>query len=311
MERRRATWDGYAILMLLSSTIALSILTPYAIILVVLSTLILIHQILLRIIFRGPEKRSKPFSSKEWEILHANNDGFDIFGFINYQPNISDLVVFIHGWHSSSEKYTERMQLFRDKGLHTLAIDMRGHGMAPDTPEWTAGKVIQDIKIILAEIDKDKVEKIHFYGHSLGAFVCIGMHHERHQGWWKENYGTLMLESPMVAYSPILEQQSAKISFLIPLLKRLAIMGFKKIHPEVGKLEWKDIDIPEWGLPKVPILLLQAKEDSRLGRYHYNLLMAQELDIHAHLIESLTHSRNRINPQRDQIIVKWIDEEIL
>ena len=55
------------------------------------------------------------------------------------------MAVFIHGWQSSSEKYTERMSLFRDRGLHTLAIDSRGHGMAPDTPEWTAGKVILDV----------------------------------------------------------------------------------------------------------------------------------------------------------------------
>ena len=34
---------------------------------------------------------------------------------------------------SLQEKYTERMSLFRDRGLHTLAIDSRGHGMAPDT----------------------------------------------------------------------------------------------------------------------------------------------------------------------------------
>ena len=51
------------------------------------------------------------------------------------------MVVLIHGWQSSSEKFTERMYLFRAiRGLHTLSIDMRGHGMAPDTLEWTAGK---------------------------------------------------------------------------------------------------------------------------------------------------------------------------
>ncbi len=311
MERRRATLDGYAIFVLLSFTVILSLLTPYAIILVVFSVLVMIHQILLRIIFRGPEKRSKPFFDKGWEIVHADNNGFDIYGFINYQSQKSDLVVFVHGWRSSSEKYTERMQLFRDRGLHTLAIDMRGHGMAPDTPEWTAGKVIQDIKLMLNEIDKERVEKIHFYGHSLGAFVCIGMHHERHNGWWKENYGTLMLESPMVAYSPILEQNSAKISFMLPLLKKWALKGFNKIHPEIGYLEWKDIDIPHWGSPKVPILLMQAKEDNRLGRFHYDLLMEQQFNIQAHLIETLTHSRNRVNLERDELIVKWIEEKIL
>ena len=99
----------------------------------------------------------------------------------------------------------KRMRLFKDRGLHGI-IDMRGHGMAPDTLGMDCGKVILDVKCILESIDTSKVDKIHFYGHSLGGFICIGMHHDRHQGWWKENYGTLMLESPMVAYSPILEQ---------------------------------------------------------------------------------------------------------
>ena len=308
MDRRRATWDGYAILLLFTSSIILSTLTPYAILILVIVILIVIHQLLLRIIFRGPEKRSLPFSDENWDIIKAVNGNVDVYGFVNYQDEKSDMVVLIHGWQSSSEKFTERMHLFRNKGLHTLSIDMRGHGMAPSTKEWTAGKVIQDVKVMLDKIERDKIRKIHFYGHSLGGFICIGMHNDRHNGWWKEDYGTLMLESPMAAYSPILEQMSGRISFMLPLLKKWAVKGFKKIHPEVDHLEWKDIDFPEWGCPQVPILLMQAMKDNRLGRYHYDLLMSKELDIQAHLIESLTHSKNRVNQERDTIIQSWIDK---
>ena len=261
-------------------------------------------------IYSGPENRSLPFSDPNWEIIKATNGKSDVYGFVNYQEKRSDMVVLIHGWQSSSEKFTERMYLFHNKGLHTLAVDMRGHGMAPDTPEWTAGKVIQDVKIILDKIDRSKIRKIHFYGHSLGGFICIGMHNERHNGWWKEEYGTLMLESPMAAYSPILEQMSGKISFMLPLLKRWAVKGFKKIHPEFDNLEWKDIDFPYWGYPKVPILLLQAKNDNRLGLYHYDLLLSKDLDVQAHLIESLTHSKNRVNKERDELIEAWIEERM-
>ena len=311
MDRRKATWDGYAILILLVSVISLSILTPYAIIFLFVVLLLIIHQVLLRIIFSGPEKRSLPFSDTNWEIIRTRNGESDVYGFVNYQDDETDLVVLIHGWQSSSEKFTERMYLFRNMGLHTLAVDMRGHGMAPDTPEWTAGKVIQDVKLILDQVDRSKIKKVHFYGHSLGGFISIGMHHQRHQGWWKENYGTLMLESPMAAYSPILEQMSGKISFLMPLLKIWAVKGFRKIHPEIGSLEWKDIDFPHWGYPKVPVLLLQAKNDNRLGRYHYDLLLSADLDVEPHLIESLTHSKNRVNSERDELIVSWIEKRIL
>ena len=311
MNRRVATWDGRKTLSVLIATFAISFLIPYGFIAILFTSLLLVHQLLLRLIFTGPEKRSLPFDDPRWDVIKVDNNGVDVYGFINYQDEKSDMAVFIHGWQSSSEKYTERMLLFRDRGLHTLAIDSRGHGMAPDTPEWTAGKVILDIKCILESVEVSRVNKIHFYGHSLGGFIAIGMHHSRHSGWWKENYGTLILESPMAAYSPILEQMSGRISFMLPLLKRWALKGFNKIHPEAGGLEWKDIDVPHWGLPKVPILLLQAETDNRLGRYHYDLLMSQELDITGHLIKSLPHSKNRVNDDRDKIIVEWIENRIL
>ena len=69
MDRRKATWDGYAILILLVSVIFLSILTPYALVFLFVVLLLIVHQVLLRIIFSGPEKRSLPFSDTNWEIL--------------------------------------------------------------------------------------------------------------------------------------------------------------------------------------------------------------------------------------------------
>jgi len=311
MARRKATWDAKFILLALSLTVIISLLTPYEIIVISIFLLILLHQLLLRMIFRGPVKRSLPFTDPDWDVITVDNNGVDAYGFVRFQEQKSDLIVFIHGWQSSSEKFIERIKIFHNEGLHTLAIDMRGHGLSPNTTEWTAGKVIQDVKSILQEIDTSKIEKIHFYGHSLGAFVCIGMHNSRHTGWWKDNYGTLMLESPMVAYSPIMEDMASKFTFMMPLLKWLAVRGFNKIHPEVGGIEWKDIDIPLWGVPKVPTLLLQAANDNRLGRFHYNLLLEQDIEIYPHLIESLTHSKNRVNEERDVLIKNWIETKIL
>ena len=311
MESRIATWNGRQILLVLTLPIPITIFLPYGFISIIVSLLILIKQIMLRIIFTGPMKRSPPFSDPGWDILTTSNDGSDVYGFINFHDKKSDLVVFVHGWQSSSEKYTERMNLFKSRGFHTLAIDMRGHGMAPDTLEWTAGKVINDIKALLSIVDQSKINKVHFYGHSLGGFVCIGMHHDRHQGWWKENYGRLILESPMTAYSKIFEQMFGKLSMFSPILQKWALRGFNKIHPELEKaLNWEDIDMPNWGLPKVPILLLQSKNDTKLGRYHYDLIVAQNLDAQSHLIETLPHSRNRVNKERDDLIIQYIESEM-
>lgn len=310
MPRRQATWGGNAILSLLILA-SVSFFTPYGTFVAITSSLIIVHQLLLRIMFAGPKKRSLPFSDPGWSIVTADNEGVDVYGFINLQNVKTDLIIFIHGWQSSSEKFVDRMNIFRSKGLHTLAIDMRGHGMAPDTHEWTAGKVILDVKAILEKIDRSKVNKIHFFGHSLGAFICLGLQNQRHSGWWKDDCSTIILESPMVAYSPILEEMASRISFMMPLLKRWAVKGFNRIHPEVGGLEWSDIDIPKWGLPSVPTLLLQASNDTRLGRFHYDLLMKQDIELYPHLLDTLTHSKNKINIERDELIKKWIDEMIL
>ena len=311
MERRKATWRDITISIAAIFCLLAALFIPYGYLLAVIFIPLLIHQFLLRLIFTSPSKRSLVFSNPDWEILKVENLDSYAYGFLNMMDEKSDLIVFIHGWQSSTEKFSERIEMFHLKGLHTLSVDMRGHGISPDTPEWTAGKIISDVKALLDNIDKSLIDKVHFYGHSLGGFVCIGMHNDRHEGWWKENYGTLMLESPMVAYSPILEQMSGKISFMLPLLKRWALKGFNKIHPEVGGLEWKDIDIPYWGIPNVPTLLIQASKDNRLGRYHYDLLNMQDIEIYSHLIESLGHSNNRTNTERDELILKWIDDMIL
>ena len=311
MERRKATWSNFTISINAILTLLLPFILPYGYFLSFIILLLIIHQILLRLIFQSPSKRSLILSQQGWDILKVENLDSNAYAFVNISEQKSDLVVFVHGWQSSSEKFFERIQIFHNEGLHTMAIDMRGHGISPDTPEWTAGKVISDVKSLLNEIDNSLIDKVHFYGHSLGGFVCLGMHHARHEGWWKDKYGTLMLESPMAAYSPILEEMSGRLSFMLPLLKKWALQGFNKIHPEVGGIEWKDIDVPHWGLPKVPTLLLQATNDKRLGRFHYDLLRSQEIDLQSHLIDSLGHSNNRVNSERDRLIKKWIDDMII
>ena len=92
--------------------IPITIFLPYGFISIIVSLLILIKQIMLRIIFTGPMKRVR-LSDPGWDIIATSNDGSDVYGFINFQEAKSDLVVFVHGWQSSSEKYAERMNLFK------------------------------------------------------------------------------------------------------------------------------------------------------------------------------------------------------
>ena len=314
MDVRVATIDGrkmLALFLILFACFALTITVNYYFTIgVFFLLLIILKQLIMRSLLRGPKNRSPQLNHPDYQFIKCNNDGIDVCGYVNYQPQEADLVVVIHGWMSSSSKFVERMRLFRERGFHTLAHDMRGHGIAPHTDEWTAGKVISDLKFLLENIEKNLVRKVHFYGHSLGGYICLGLYNKRHSGWWKQNTGTLILESPMTAYSPIMRQMSGILSFLAPLLRKWALASFRKIHPQYSDVIWADVDIPRWGLPDSEILLLQSANDSKLGRYHFDLLMRQNINVEAHLLTSLTHSKNQVNIERDQLIIKWIEEKM-
>ena len=57
MNRRVATWDGRKTLAILSATLVVSLLLPYGFFAIFLTSLLLFHQLLLRLIFTGPEKK--------------------------------------------------------------------------------------------------------------------------------------------------------------------------------------------------------------------------------------------------------------
>ncbi|MGB2452857.1 MAG: hypothetical protein ACPIB8_07950, partial [Candidatus Poseidoniaceae archaeon] len=71
MNRRVATWDGRKTLSVIVTTLVISFLLPYGFFVIILAILLLIHQLLLRLIFTGPEKRSPPFDDPRWEVLQG------------------------------------------------------------------------------------------------------------------------------------------------------------------------------------------------------------------------------------------------
>ena len=310
--QRKATLSSTMLVVLLGITISSFLFSRWTIVIGIYCSYILFKHSSLRIMFRGPRNRKQPLNHDNWELITADNDGYEVMGHINLQEKKSPLVIFIHGWESSSGRFLERMEIFRAKNCHTLALELRGHGLAHDTMEWTANKVISDIKVLLDTLDQSVISSVHFYGHSLGGFVTLGLQNKRNQGWWKEKIGTIILESPMTAYSPVIEQRSGLLYPLLPLLKRWLMQAFIRIHPEFRGSQWSAVDVPEWGIPSCPVLILQAENDSQLGRTHYDALMncIGEIDYETHLITSLTHSKNEVNSVRDELISNWIDKRV-
>ena len=179
MDSRKATVSGQNIVLLLLaflvSLIGSFLINGLFALLSFFIALLVFYHLILREMFAGPKTRSPALEDKDYTIVKTNNDGIDIYGYVRYQEKKADIVVFLHGWMSSSERFLERMKLFHDHGFHTLAHDMRGHGIAPETYEWTAGKVVNDLILLLEKIDKKRVNKVHFLWAQF-RWLCVNRH---------------------------------------------------------------------------------------------------------------------------------------
>ena len=310
--RRQATFSGIVVFIFLITALLCLIYSKWTAIFGVLITLFILQQLLTMALFRGPSKGRKPLEHPDWKIIQTKRDGFEIFGQINMVEGKNPLIIFLHGWESSSIRFLERMQIFQSKNCHTLILESRSHGLAPSTKEWTARKITQDLDSLLGEIDQDQVSAVHIYGHSMGGFIALGLQHERCQGWWKDKLSTVMLESPMTAYSFVLNKLMGPLAIFMPLMKSLSVAAIKKIHPELVNPTFSDFDTPKWGLPNKPTLVLQAADDHLLGREHYDLLM-EHLDVEneSHIIQTLHHSQNQVDAERDELIMQWIEKRIV
>ncbi len=304
--RRMATYSNGQLLSISFLILGLGYFSPYFF----GGLIFVIYHYVLKKIYAGPTNGRPALNHPDWSIIKADNDGIEVFGQFNNLDKKAPLVVFLHGWSSATSQFLERMEIFKARGCHTLALELRHHGMAPKTDEWTAIKIIGDLKTLLNSLDSANFSTIHFYGHSLGGFLAAGMTNSNNSGWWTNKMGTLMLESPMAAFTPIMEEKAGRLTFLNPIFKWMATRALKKIHPEITNFNWEDVDVPNWAKPACPTLLLQAANDERLGMDHYNLIIKEFTDLSSHLIQSLSHSTNSSNKERDELIIEWIGNHI-
>ena len=80
-------------------------------------------------------------------------------------------VVMLHGLGGFKEIWTPQVKYLSEHGLRSLAVDLRGHGSAPDIePGWRLRDVAADVLEILQ--DRDVVEPI-IVGHSFGGRVMF------------------------------------------------------------------------------------------------------------------------------------------
>lgn len=121
----------------------------------------------------------------------------------SYQsPQASGVIVMVHGFTESAEKYQELVWYFVQGGFQVYLLDMRGHGRSARDTGGDLSLVhidryetyLEDVEA-LAELAKaeNPALPLYLYGHSMGGGVSAALLERR-----PELFGKAVLSSPMI-----------------------------------------------------------------------------------------------------------------
>lgn len=292
----------------------------FVIIIVVISINLFIEYLIIQI-FREIHFEKPSIEIEPWIELIADCQGVEARAMLNRRDQSAPLLLMIHGWKSSAESVRERAEWFCDQGWHALIVEMPGHGKAMPVEKWTAIRVVEHTVELMNALDSlllpEDITEITYYGHSMGGFVGLNLSKRIDDYPWGNKIKGWILESPMTKYSLVYEDSIKRNR--IPKILHLSIQKrlfaqLSAIHPQEDTIHsLMQLDVPIWGLPQQPTLILQAEEDSILGRSHYDLLVSSMVDagreeiLTTHLIEDLPHSGARVNSKRTHHIAQWLE----
>lgn len=82
-------------------------------------------------------------------------------------------LIFIHGAGGNLTAWKKEREFFKEKGVSTLALDLRGHGLSgrPNkVKDYTLKNFAKDIKAV---IDAEKIKKFILVGHCFGGMITL------------------------------------------------------------------------------------------------------------------------------------------
>ena len=294
--------------------------------LIILFNIILFYNVIIELyvalIFMPPGRRKSSIDNPNWTHNRLKHDGPEIYFLSKIKNEKAPLMVMVHGWRSSSKSLEQRANLYLELGYHVIIMELPGHGNAESVSKWNAGISTQNLLFLMdnleSYIDAKLISKIYFHGHSIGGFILIKFSKEFTNSKSNELIEGYILESPMTCYSEIYNEFCDKM--LVPRLfrsllwKRLSF-HFNSLNLNFDKIkDLQDVDVPQWGVPDVNTLVVQAENDKTLGMGHYNRLVESfKQSNKSHLltnivIKGLTHSGARENEDRDLVISNWLED---
>ncbi len=315
-------------LILLLTTCAILIISNYsllgnvifALLIIALIINLFIEYIIIQI-FTTADFQKPSIGIEPWVELVVNCRGIEARAMLNRRDESAPMLLMIHGWKSSAESVRERAEWFCEQGWHALIVEMPGHGKAMPVEKWTAIRVVEHTVELMGALDSllpsKNITKIVYYGHSMGGFVGLNLSKRIDEYPWGSKVKGWILESPMTKYSIVYDESLTRNRIprlLHSSIQRRLLVQFSALHPQEKPIHSLiELDVPIWGLPQQPTLILQAEEDSVLGRSHYDLLVSSMIEagrgeiLTTHLIGDLPHSGARTNSTRTHHIGQWLE----
>jgi pimeloyl-ACP methyl ester carboxylesterase len=274
--------------------------------------------------FRAPSLRKPAIDDPLWTSNRIYVGQHHLQSYVLNGKEGSPVVWICHGWTSGSERMLGRTEIFRKLGWHVVMFDLPSHGASSRLSKWTAEHsttmLIQSANQLARQRPELFFGPVFFYGHSMGAFIGLRLSKRRDECVFGHQFSGWMFESPMTGYSEIFSETCDILH--IPLVLRPVVLANTLRHvnaligPERRITDLSDADVPRWGLPHEPTLLLQAHPDERLGLTHFERLTqalaenSANVALESHLINGLTHKGANVHNERDELVTEWSNKQV-
>ena len=248
---------------------------------------------------------------KQINWLSENNEL--VVHFEKWNDDIAPLIIGIHGWQSDSSSTEYKIQPFIDSGYHAIMIDLPGHGLSDGLKIWTAiesgQRILSMLEHQVRNWDISKIDSIVLFGHSIGGFLVLRFADEINSI-LPIPISHVYLESPMTSFPLVFKQRTRGWKSISGLIAQLDLnWAFRRDGPDVD-IVWKNFEVPDWGVPSIPVRILQAKEDIALDLDHLDLLQPYAGDDWEIIIDpNLKHfGRGQDRGNASEIYDSWMKE---
>ena len=270
-------------------------------------------------IFLLPVEREDKELKDGWEWNTLVVDYYPVRYLVKKIDLNKPLAIVIHGWNSTALNMAGRGELYERMGYNVVLFEMRAHGGNKPVEQWALMHICHDLESVIGLFgNKGWLENgFVVHGHSLGGFVAQRVLDSNSKG--LNHPLALILESPVTSYVYINNRTCELLR--IPKvfhkwLMQRALRYYNRVILDVFSIRSiQTLSIPEWGLPDCPTLLIQAKYDATLGLKHAQLLIDTHSKIESnfqyHILDELKHANERHNSVRDQVLVKWFEDQSL